>query len=139
MESMPDSKRGRRLGRPALLVVLLSLSLLLLTGCPRSPRRGPVTSGGLATEHRVVMGDNFFEPNRIEVPVGEETTLRLPNQGVLVHNIQLDEFDINEDVDPGGEKIVRFTAGRAGTYTFICNIPGHKESGMVGTLEVREP
>ncbi|HLS88825.1 MAG TPA: cupredoxin domain-containing protein [Sphingobacteriaceae bacterium] len=123
----------------AALAVVLGLCLILLTGCPRSARRGPVTSGGMATEHRVVMGDNFFQPNRIEVPLGTEITVHLPNQGALVHNFQLDEFDINEDVEPGDEKTIYFTADEAGTFTFICNIPGHKESGMVGTLEVKEP
>ena len=23
----------------------------------------------------------------------------------------------------------------AGTYTFICDVPGHEEAGMVGTLD----
>ena len=25
----------------------------------------------------------------------------------------------------------------AGTYTFFCTVPGHREAGMVGTLQIK--
>ena len=30
-----------------------------------------------------------------------------------------------------------FTFDEAGTFTLICAVPGHRGSGMVGTVEVR--
>ncbi len=34
-------------------------------------------------------------------------------------------------------RTVRFTASSAGTYSYICPVPGHAEQGMHGTLVVR--
>lgn len=39
----------------------------------------------------------------------------------------------------GGEReVLRFTAPAAGTYAFICTVPGHFETGMAGELTVTE-
>ena len=37
-------------------------------------------------------------------------------------------------VDPGGTDTVSFTAPAAGTYTFVCTVPGHYAAGMKGTF-----
>lgn len=37
---------------------------------------------------------------------------------------------------PGGTATVVFMATATGTYQFYCTIPGHKESGMVGSITV---
>ena len=39
-------------------------------------------------------------------------------------------------LDPGGNGTASFTAP-AGTYTYICTIPGHYAAGMKGTLTVQ--
>jgi uncharacterized cupredoxin-like copper-binding protein len=38
---------------------------------------------------------------------------------------------------PGGEASEVMQADAAGTYDFACEIPGHKEAGMVGRIEVQ--
>ena len=37
----------------------------------------------------------------------------------------------------GEQETVTFTAPAAGTYTFLCTVPGHYDTGMSGTLTVR--
>ena len=37
----------------------------------------------------------------------------------------------------GGAVTITFTAPAAGSYTYLCTVPGHYETGMAGTLAVR--
>lgn len=80
--------------------------------------------------------DIFFQPKEIEIPSDQEVTLLLPNLGVSAHNFSIDALDIHVDIAPGETKEVTIKAP-AGTYEFYCNVPGHKEAGMVGTLVAR--
>ncbi len=50
----------------------------------------------------------------------------------------IDSLKIDVDVNPGETVDIVIPAGTApGTYDFYCNVPGHKEAGMVGTLIVK--
>ena len=57
------------------------------------------------------------------------------NEGAAPHNFAIDALKISVDLAPGETKEVVVNAP-AGTYEFYCNVPGHKEAGMVGTLTV---
>ena len=77
--------------------------------------------------------DIFFTPTEIEIPSDTEVTILLPNLGAAPHNFSIDELDISVDIAPGETKEVKITAPE-GEYEYYCNVPGHKEAGMVGTL-----
>lgn len=81
--------------------------------------------------------DIFFQPAEIEIPAGQDVKLLLPNLGAAPHNFSIDALDISVDLAAGETKEVTINAP-AGTYEFYCNVPGHKEAGMVGTLVVRD-
>src|SRR5215217_1894530 len=53
------------------------------------------------------------------------------------HNFSIDELGIDIDIAPGETQETVINAP-AGEYEFYCNVPGHKEAGMVGTLIVTE-
>lgn len=38
--------------------------------------------------------------------------------------------------DPGETVTATFTIDQAGTYTAYCSVPGHRDAGMVASLEV---
>jgi len=101
-----------------------------------------------------------FEPDSIEVSVGETVTFRVTNAGQLLHDFTLGdeaaqaehEAEMAESVaeaghaepnvltlDGGetGELTWRFTA--PATMLYGCHVPGHYDAGMVGTLAVRQP
>ena len=59
--------------------------------------------------------------------------LTLPNEGVTLHNLSIDALGIGVDINPGATEEAVINA-LAGTYEYYCNVPGHKEAGMVGTL-----
>lgn len=64
-------------------------------------------------------------------------TFTLKNTGVLLHDFVVDELGIKVEVKAGESTTVTIPAdAKPGTYTFYCSQPGHKESGMVGTLTI---
>jgi uncharacterized cupredoxin-like copper-binding protein len=71
----------------------------------------------------------------VAIPANTDVTFDLPNDGAAPHNFSIDELGVSVDIAPGETKQVVINAP-AGTYEYYCNIPGHKEAGMVGTLIV---
>ena len=75
----------------------------------------------------------------ITVKRGDTVEVTLTNNGQTVHDFTVEEFGVTMDsttVDPGESVTVTFIANRAGTFTYFCAQPGHKELGMKGTLIV---
>lgn len=114
----------------------------------------------------VVAENTKFAPGEIAVNSGQEVTLDLENRDAFEHDLQVDGLGVEvieggtdrpehggEDpegaqhgsdagvlaVHTGGDETdsITFMASTPGTYEFYCTIPGHKESGMVGTLTVQ--
>jgi plastocyanin len=83
----------------------------------------------------VVSHDIFFEPDALSIPANTDVTVRLPNEGVTPHNFSIDELGIDVDIAPGATEETVINAP-AGEYEYYCNVPGHKQAGMVGTLTV---
>jgi uncharacterized cupredoxin-like copper-binding protein len=80
--------------------------------------------------------DIQFEPNVVTIPANTDVTVSLPNTGVTLHNFSIDELNIDVDVQPSHTGSTTINAP-AGTYQFYCDVPGHKEAGMIGTLVVQ--
>jgi len=90
---------------------------------------------GAGNAVEVVAKDIFFEPKVLSIPADTDVTVQVPNQGVTLHNFSIDELGIDVDIAPGATEEVVINAP-AGEYEFYCNVPGHKQAGMVGTLTV---
>jgi nitrite reductase (NO-forming) len=88
-----------------------------------------------ATAVDITAGDIFFEPKKVTIPANTDVTFTISNQGVAAHNFSIDALKISVDLPPGETKEVVVNAP-PGTYEYYCNVPGHKEAGMVGTLTV---
>jgi uncharacterized cupredoxin-like copper-binding protein len=82
------------------------------------------------------MVDIAFDPKALTIPANTDVTISLPNTGAAQHNFSIDELNISVDVPPGQTGSVTINAP-AGTYQYYCNVPGHKEAGMFGTLTVQ--
>ncbi len=98
-----------------------------------------------------------FEPARITVRKGEQIRFVLENDGTDDHEFVLanaaenrqhaelmKKFPDMEHDEPNakrlavgehGEILWKFT--KAGTFEFVCLIPGHREAGMVGKVVVK--
>lgn len=85
-------------------------------------------------------GDLVFEPDALEAPAGE-ITIEYTNPSEVPHNVAIESPDGGTLAQ--GETVTGGGAGPAtaalepGEYTFFCSIPGHRESGMQGTLTVK--
>jgi plastocyanin len=82
-------------------------------------------------------GDFFFEPTCIVAEPGSQLTISVDNVGRILHNIAVEEQDIDEDVGAGETVTVTVSVPDSGTLHFICKY--HTSAGMVGavTAEVR--
>lgn len=118
------------------LAVLVAV-VLFVSGCAWFG--GGRNNQGDATEtdkHEVELGDFYFDPEQVVGRVGQEMTLHLRNVGATIHNWRVDEFNVDQDVDVGRSETVTFTPDQAGTFRVICDIPGHVEAGMVGSIRI---
>ena len=74
----------------------------------------------------------------VTVTVAPGTTISLPNTGATLHNFAVDALGIDVDMPVGETVEATIPADAApGEYEFYCNVPGHKQAGMVGTLTVQ--
>ena len=92
--------------------------------------------GGAASEVTIIAGlpqELAFDPAQVTIPANTEVTLSLPNEGALPHNFSIDALSINVNLETGASEQATVNAA-PGDYEFYCNIPGHKEGGMFGTL-----
>lgn len=85
----------------------------------------------------VTSNDIFFEPKDLTIPANTDVKFVLPNVGAAAHDFSIDALGVSIDIPPGQTKEIIVNAP-AGTYEFYCNVPGHKQAGMVGTLTVTE-
>ena len=68
-----------------------------------------------------------------------EHVFRLENEGLLPHNVTIEELDDRTVVHvSGGETGTGQVELPPGTYTYYCDVPGHRLAGMEGTFEVTE-
>ena len=104
-----------------------------------APTAAPSTgssNGGAATSLTLDLEDIKFSTDSMTIPANTDVTLTITNKGATVHNFNIDSLDIHSgDMNPGETKTITINAP-AGSYEYYCNIPGHKEAGMDGTLTV---
>jgi uncharacterized cupredoxin-like copper-binding protein len=120
-----------------------------------------------ATEQAVTVAarDIEFGTERIDVTAGVPVELTLVNEGALDHDfsiveiplsgdvsgaeeeemeghdmtMEMEELDVHVSAAAGQSATITFTPGAPGEYEYFCTVPGHRESGMVGTLVVAAP
>lgn len=82
--------------------------------------------------------DDFtFNPETLSASVGQTMNVTLDNEGVLEHNFVIQELGVSLGPVPGGQTASgSFTPSAAGSFEYYCDVPGHREAGMVGTLTV---
>jgi len=85
----------------------------------------------------VVARDLWFSPAEMTISGSDRSTIRLKNEGRVVHNLTVDELGVEIVVTRSGTGEAVLTDVGPGTYAFYCSISGHREAGMEGTLTVQ--
>ena len=81
--------------------------------------------------------DNMrFDQNVIQAKVGETVQIQLRNAELIGHSFDIDAINVHASMDSRSITLVEFQVSESGVYQFSCNVPGHAEAGMIGTLIV---
>lgn len=92
---------------------------------------GTTAAGGEVVS--VSLAEFAITPGELGVPEGAVLDVR--NEGTVAHNLSVDGL-ASEMVDGGGDTELDLGSLPPGTYTMKCDVPGHAEAGMTGTLTV---
>jgi uncharacterized cupredoxin-like copper-binding protein len=128
--------------RPRLILTVLAAAALLVAACgdddgatTTTAAAPPTTSGTM--EITVTATEFKFDPERLEVPADTPVTITLINNGVVEHDITIDELGVHILAFPG-ETVSETITVPAGIYHVYCAVPGHHEAGMMGELIASE-
>lgn len=119
-----------------------AMAMLVITACGAddSPVASP-TSGDSSAETAagvtVIAKDISLAPARVRATAGD-VHITYRNEGSIVHTLLIegaDDFKLDVagrgDVDEGSVRLA------PGTYTMYCDVAGHRQAGMHGTIEVQ--
>jgi uncharacterized cupredoxin-like copper-binding protein len=114
-----------------LITALVAVFSLALAACGGG---GGSTPEPLAV---TINGEDIkFDVTAIEAKAGQTVNVTYVNKGVLDHTFLIDGLVTEQKAAPGQTITFSFTPKSAGTFEFYCNVAGHKEAGMIGTLTV---
>src|SRR3546814_10853435 len=74
----------------------------------------------------------------LKVPEGSVVAITVINGDGAMHDVAVPAFNAQSDnlVGVGSATTIVFRANKAGTFEYVCTIPGHKAAGIFGELVV---
>jgi plastocyanin len=107
---------------------------LLANAVPSAAGKPAVAKSGILTIDADPNGQLLFTASKASAPPGK-VTIKYDNTSGVPHNIAIDGKG-KTPIEPKGA--ASFTATyAAGNYTYYCQVPGHAQAGMKGTLTVK--
>ena len=109
----------------------LGLTLVACGGDDDDNADAGTTAGGAEQTLTVEATDALkFEPNQLTATAGVIRIVQ-DNTGAITHTFVIDGQDFKLTNDDSGDVDLA-----AGDYEFYCDVPGHRDAGMEGTLTV---
>ncbi|MGH6851480.1 MAG: cupredoxin domain-containing protein [Methylocella sp.] len=133
---MVDRNESLRIATFNIVIAAMSVSLAAVAQAQEISALEP-SSATKPAEARIVATEFKFTPATVLVGAGRAVTLVLDNSGAETeHGLFLPAFGIRLQAKVGeiARKITVFA--KPGDYEFICDLPGHRDAGMKGTLIV---
>jgi plastocyanin len=128
---------GIRATRRALTGIIAAVMMLGLAACGGGDDDDNVL--GSAGEADVVINDQGFEPDELEMRVGEEVRFTVANEDDRPHTFTLTFLDIDQEIPPGEARDITLRATQvpdAGFYSFYSK--NHQAEGYQGRIQVEE-
>jgi uncharacterized cupredoxin-like copper-binding protein len=95
----------------------------------------PPVEGPASPTFEVSASEMEFDPDAVAVEAGE-VEVTLTNDGSIQHDLRIDGASLFLEAG-SGDSVDGTVDLEAGSYQFFCSIPGHRDAGMEGVLEVR--
>jgi len=107
------------------------------TGGAGGQSQAPQPAGGGAAAPPVTLTaqGTAWDQTELTIPAGTEVPFTLVNADPIEHNFTVEDTDF-AIVMPGSQTVNATINLPAGSYTFVCTVPGH-EALMTGTLTVQ--
>jgi nitrite reductase (NO-forming) len=82
--------------------------------------------------------DGLYRRRRLSVHEGETVQINLINGEGAQHDIVVDQYAARTNLvlGIGASSTLSFTADKAGEFVYFCSVPGHREAGMEGRIQV---
>ena len=111
-----------------LISVIVPLALLL-GACGQAADAVPQSGDG-SNEVMLVAKDSSFEPDVLELPAGEEVTVKVGNRDGIPHDFVIESIGVKtETIEPGSSASVTFVAPDSPTE-FVCTFHPDMKGGI---------
>jgi uncharacterized cupredoxin-like copper-binding protein len=113
----------------------LAVAALVVSTGEDGVAAGAGTGAPVASTVHVALSEFAIAPDVITVPAGG--TLHVENGGSIAHNLTIEDADLaTPDLQSGGSSELAIGALAPGSYSLLCTLPGHADSGMRAELTV---
>ena len=128
------ARSRRRLAWGAAAVAFAALLVLVVVVISGGGDSDGVGAPGSGT--RVSMTDFAFDPDPL-VLSSEDGLVTVVNDGAVAHDLVVPALGKGTpDLPPDAELTIDLSGQPPGTYEVVCDIPGHREAGMVSQLVI---
>jgi len=124
------------------LFIAAAITLAAVTVAQARPVRAAATvtvTAGKPSEFRFVLSTKTVRHGTV--------TFKYTNKGKLTHDFSICTKPTTKaanacaskgtpTLSPGSSATLKFTFAKAGTYEYICKVPGHAAAGMKGLIKV---
>jgi uncharacterized cupredoxin-like copper-binding protein len=120
---------------------LLILCLAAVAACGGGGSSGGSGAGQPAGTTKVILVDFKFQPKTMSATAGTVVFFLVNDSTTTAHDMVIADkggttVAKSSLVQPGNTDTFTVNNLKAGSYVFYCDLPGHRASGMEGTLTV---
>jgi len=117
--------------------VTVGASVTGYVGAAQGDGGGAALAAAPTTSATLVAEGTKFLTTSYSMSSSDVLGLFVENRDSSAHSFDIDALDIHVQVPAGATVALAVKPAKAGPIEFTCAIPGHREAGMVGTIDVR--